>query len=250
MMNKQKSKTHHGIEWTDYTWNPIVGCSMGCSWIMPDGKEAICYAESQANKFSTHFGSFKTLQWHPERLQDPYNQKAPSKIFVGSMADIFQGRVTRQQIEAMIKVFQDCHWHTFQLLTKNPRLAVPFEFPPNVWVGISMPPTKFNSTAVDQKDWFQGALDTLHKINAKTRFINFEPLSYDIASDVEKFGIDWAIIGAASNGRTYYQPDPEHLVNLVTKLDDEKTPIFYKGNITWTPSEWREEFPCTRITEE
>ena len=38
-MNKQaKSEIKRGIEWTDYTWNPIGGCQHGCRWEMPDGR--------------------------------------------------------------------------------------------------------------------------------------------------------------------------------------------------------------------
>ena len=37
-----------GIEWTDYTSNIIAGCKHDCRWEMPDGKIAICYAETTA----------------------------------------------------------------------------------------------------------------------------------------------------------------------------------------------------------
>lgn len=36
-MNKQyTSPAKRGIEWTDYTWNPVGGCQHKCRWQMPD----------------------------------------------------------------------------------------------------------------------------------------------------------------------------------------------------------------------
>ena len=45
-MNKQdKGNGKRGIEWTDYTWNPVGGCRHGCRWEMPDGAIALCCFE-------------------------------------------------------------------------------------------------------------------------------------------------------------------------------------------------------------
>lgn len=33
-MNKQdKGNGRRGIEWTEYTWNPVGGCQHGCRWL-------------------------------------------------------------------------------------------------------------------------------------------------------------------------------------------------------------------------
>ena len=58
--------------------------------------------------------------------------------------------------------------------------------------------------------------------------------------------LDWAVIGAASNGRTKYSPDEGHLRALVEVLDDQGVPIFFKGNMKssgWARENWREGFP-------
>jgi protein gp37 len=52
-MNKQVNRKNgaivsRGIEWTDYTWNPIKGGFHACQWEMPDGSIANCYAEDVA----------------------------------------------------------------------------------------------------------------------------------------------------------------------------------------------------------
>jgi hypothetical protein len=66
--------------------------------------------------------------------------------------------------------------------------------------------------------------------------------------------LDWVVIGAASNGRRYFQPDPEHIRRLLLVMDATGTPVFYKGNIhglfeandlgTAELNRWREDFPC------
>jgi DNA repair photolyase len=55
-MNKSK------IEWTDFTWNPVTGCtkiSEGCK---------NCYAERIAKRFWDH--PFSEVRLHPERLKE------------------------------------------------------------------------------------------------------------------------------------------------------------------------------------
>jgi hypothetical protein len=61
------------------------------------------------------------------------------------------------------------------------------------------------------------------------------------------------VVGAASNGRRYFQPDPEHIRKLLLVTDATRTPVFYKGNIremferndlgTEELTRWREDFP-------
>jgi hypothetical protein len=53
--------------------------------------------------------------------------------------------------------------------------------------------------------------------------------------------LDWAVIGAASNGPKYFQPDPAHVNNAHEILDRWKCPVFHKGNLEWNPH--REEWP-------
>ena len=45
----------------------------------------------------------------------------------------------------------------------------------------------------------------------------------------------WAVIGAASNGKTYYPPEEQHVRNLLEGLDLEQVPVFYKGNMKSLP---------------
>lgn len=124
------SKTN--IEWTDATWNPIRGCSRvseGCRH---------CYAESVAHRFSgaglpyeglVQFDSDgkSTGKWNgqikfvEDHLLDPMKWKAPRRIFVNSMSDLFHENVTDEMLDRIFAVMALCQQHTFQILTKRPK---------------------------------------------------------------------------------------------------------------------------------
>ena len=56
------------------------------------------------------------------------------------MADLFGHWVPEEQIDQVLKVMEDAHWHTFQTLSKFPIRLPEFDpFPENVWVGVSLP---------------------------------------------------------------------------------------------------------------
>ena len=120
------------IEWTDATWNPIVGCSVisaGC---------ANCYAMRQAGRLldgnakTPHYdGTTKTSNagyvWTgkvamapDETLLAPLRWKKPRMIFVNSMGDLFHEAVPDAWIERVFAVMALSPQHTFQVLTKRP----------------------------------------------------------------------------------------------------------------------------------
>lgn len=256
-MNKQGK---NGIEWTKtvlpdgterqgYTWNPVGGCKHGCEWRMPDGTVAECYAKTVAERFrSDNFykHGFERHYWHPERLSEPFMVKEPSRIFLDSMSDLMGKWVTEEQIVAVLTVCEKADWHTFQLLTKNAPRLLQFNFPPNVWVGVSAPPSFMFGKELSfdqQKAMVSRQLDVLRQINVPVRWMSIEPLSFDIAPLLA--GIDnplrWAVIGAASNGAKTYQPERAWVQNLLDVLDEQGIPVFFKGNLQWKP--WREHFP-------
>lgn len=262
-MNKQADgKGKRGIEWTDWTWNPVGGCKHGCEWVMPDGKVAECYAKTVADKFrSDKFMSdgFEAHYWNPERLTEPGKLKQPARIFLDSMSDLMGHWVPDEQVNAVLKVCADNPQHTFQLLTKNAPRLTKFDFPDNVWVGVSAPPSVFMGKALSfdqQARYVHKALDVLRELegNASVRWMSIEPLSFDIAEVMRdwrvKLGqhlpLEWAVIGAATRGATVYQPSPMWVWNLLSELSRQKpVSVFYKGNLKGNVAakHWREEFP-------
>lgn len=121
-MSKQKRNGGRGIEWTDYTWNPVAGCKFGCAWEMPDGQRAQCYAKSVAEGLAraAYPGGFEKVYWRPNILDQPLRLNEPSKIFLDSMSDLMGAWVSDERIRAVFDVCRRAYWHDFQLLTKNP----------------------------------------------------------------------------------------------------------------------------------
>ena len=251
-MNKQdKGNGRRGIEWTDYTWNPVGGCKHGCRWKMPDGTVAECYAETVAERVAQaqYPHGFEHHYWHPERLKEPLTLSVPSRIFLDSMSDLMGLWVDEHQVRQVLDICEQAHWHTFQLLTKNAPRLQQFRFPPNVWVGVSAPPSIMfgrRLSLVQQRRMLGRMLDVLRRIDIPVKWMSIEPLSFDIAPLLVNSDLQWAVIGAATNGAQTYQPRPEWVRNVLEVLDEQGTKVFFKGNLRWKP--WREEFPIMAST--
>lgn len=248
-MNKQlKVNGSRGIEWTDYTWNPVQGCQHGCRWEMPDGTIAECYAETIAKRVAqrTYIHGFEHHYWNPHKLEEPLRLKEPSHIFLDSMSDLMGHWVPEKQIWQVLDVCHRAYWHKFQLLTKNAPRLLEFEFPPNVWIGVSAPPSQMfgkQLSFLQQQRMVMRQKDILRQLNVPVRWMSIEPLSFDIAPLLEDSPLEWAVIGAATNGAKVYQPDPSWVENVLDALDNQGISVFFKGNLEWSP--WREEFPKT-----
>src|SRR3990172_1641811 len=105
------------IEWSEYVWNPVRDCvkvSPGCKH---------CYAETFAECFrgvpGHPFEQGFDLRIVPEKLEDPRRWKAPRRVFVNSMSDLFQEGVPAEYIAQVGRVMERASWHTYQVLTKR-----------------------------------------------------------------------------------------------------------------------------------
>lgn len=116
-----------GISWTDATWNPVRGCSRvseGCR---------NCYAERVAARFSGPGQPYEGLadrdrrgsKWTgvvrlvEDHIEDPIRWKAPRRIFVNSMSDLFHESLEDEQIDLVFAAMLLAPHHTFQVLTKR-----------------------------------------------------------------------------------------------------------------------------------
>ncbi|RWX59790.1 phage Gp37/Gp68 family protein, partial [Mesorhizobium sp. M2A.F.Ca.ET.039.01.1.1] len=132
------------IEWTDATWNPIVGCSIataGCTHCYAMKMAARIEAMTRGGERSEQ-GSKKTsgaphyagttkkvngnavwtgkLALAPERiLTQPLRWKEPRRIFVNSMGDLFHEDVPDEWIDQTFAVMAVTPHHTYQPLTKR-----------------------------------------------------------------------------------------------------------------------------------
>jgi protein gp37 len=257
-----------GIEWTrlplpdgtftkGFTWNPISGCLHGCTWTMPDGNIAHCYAETNAEHGvakSAYPQGFAVHTFHPERLSHPLRRRTPAGIFLDSMSDLGGRWIPEDEVRHVLAVCREASWHTFFLLTKNAPRLPRFPIPPNVWVGASSPPDGMWDRALTETNkerMLHKIMQTLMGIPVPVRWVSFEPLSWDCAQVVAQYpgAIQWAVIGAASDGAQEYPPARETLERLLDVLDGQGVPVFYKGNLRSLPlaaAAWRAHFPAPR----
>lgn len=190
------------IEWTDETWNPVSGCtrvSDGCTH---------CYIERTPPFRMSHrrfdgkgTGSTTGVQLYPDRLSIPLHWRKPRKVFVCSLADLFQDEVPDEFIAHVFAVMQSCAAHTFQVLTKRharmrsllnsddfwaavtdfgaivmgQRPSRPQHWPdegarnkylPNVWLGCT----------AENQQWADIRIPALLDTPAAMRFVSAEPL--------------------------------------------------------------------------
>lgn len=193
------------IEWTEASWNVVVGCSKispGCD---------NCYAERMANRLAgmastgpiylpviknqkPHGWNGKTA-FSESALTKPLHWKKPRMIFVCSMGDLFHESIPFEWIDKVFAVMALCPQHTFQVLTKRSKRMLEFfdslnqddqyrgkilnldaievdeNWPlPNVWLGV---------TAEDQQRADERIPDLL-KCPAVKRFVSCEPLLSEI----------------------------------------------------------------------
>lgn len=258
-MNKQKTKTGRGIEWCDYTWNPIGGCIHDCRWIMPDGTIAECYAKSTAEAFRSDVffpQGFAAHYWHPKRLGEPKTLKTPARIFIDSMSDIGAHNVPEDQRQEVFRTIGECPQHTFIMLTKNAPFLIGRQdaLPRNLWIGVSSPPDFMFGRALSEDQrikMFLRSVAILSGFENHITFVSAEPLTFDVAEVFERYPkppIDWLIIGAASRGARHFQPEKQLVINAVSWAERNNIPLFFKGNLLW--SFVKEEFPPERkVTE-
>ncbi len=181
-----------GIEWTDATWNPTVGCtkvSPGCGH---------CYAEVMHRRL-TEMGTAKYAApfsvvhpWEPH-LEEPLRWRQPRLIFVNSMSDLFHEDIPFEYIQRVFAVMLQARHHRFQVLTKRSarlrELASELPWPQNIWMGVS----------VESADFVQRIHD-LQSVPAAVRFLSVEPLLSPVPN-LPLDSIDWVIVGGESGLR-------------------------------------------------
>jgi len=189
---------------------------------------------------------FAADYWNEGELRAWAKLKQPSGLFVGSMADVFGAWVPRENIQQIIDAGGSLPQHVFQFLTKNAPRLLDFDYPPNFWIGASVAPSQIfgkTLTAQQQERMVRRTIQVLQQIKSTTKWMSVEPLSWNVAPifEQEQANLDWVVIGAASNGKQFYQPDPAWVSALLDVLDRQGTKAFFKGNLDWSP--WRAEFP-------
>ena len=169
-----------GIEWTDHTFNPWIGCekvSPGC---------AHCYAETLVQGRMGRGGTWgengvrertsastwkQPLRWHRNAARFEAEHGRRQRVFCASLADVFEPRPElepwRHELFFMVEQTPSLDW---LILTKRPEHARDWfasnDMPlGNVWLGTSIENSRHTYRA-----------DVLRTIPAAVRFLSCEPL--------------------------------------------------------------------------
>lgn len=207
---------------------------------------------------------------HPEKLDEPWRLKKPSRIFVDSNGDLFDPAIPDGFIWQVFNEMRRAHWHTFLVLTKRAeRMRQWFEFAresilspttdipwplPNVHIGVTVE----DQAAADER------IPLLLQTPAAVRFLSVEPIRGPIS--IEPFlwltgastagpwrdclgrkrggggvggqmmsgrpshDISWVIIGSDSR-RGGYPWQPEWVEAIIAQCREAGVAVFTKGQI-------------------
>jgi|SRR5882724_1947630 len=247
------------IEWTDASWNPIVGCteiSPGC---------ANCYAARLAATRLRNTPQYKGLatvnnpgehRWtgevrnvfgiDPKVLEEPLHWRTPRRIFVCDMGDLFHESIEFSEIGKIWRTMGKCPQHTFQILTKRPDRMIEFfkwsgiTWPlKNIWLGVS----------VENQHFADERIPLLLATPAAVRWISAEPLLGPIQcsfigrgltevvmhrKDASDPKIDWVVCGGES-GTNARPMHPDWARSLRDQCQAAGVPFFFKQWGAWGP---------------
>lgn len=225
------------IEYLDYTWNPIVGCSgtncavAGACWAKGQAKRQKPKEDKNGNERGCQECYDFKPHLHVSRLIQPFEVLTPSRIGVCFMGDLFDDKVKTEWQKKIFETISLSPMHTFIVLTKQPQnIPEDWRFPSNVWLGVSV--NKISDLL---------RIAELRRRSAAVKFVSFEPLFEDVVDEffdelvnvtcisLDLSGIDWVIIGAQR--RPDVQPKKEWVEKLIHAADHAGCKIFMKNNL-------------------
>lgn len=254
-----------GIEWTDATFNPWIGCtavSAACDH---------CYAEALVKRYGGDFATRRRTS--PANWKKPlaWNRKAEAagkrmRVFCASLADVFDNQVPAEWRTDLFALIDAAPWLDWQLLTKRPQNIAKMLPPnwgdgwPNVWLG----------TTVENQEEADRRIPHLLDVPARRKFLSCEPLlglvdlhrwlrdlcpnchhpdcvpslradSAEVFSRCGRFvmetpgpALDWIIVGGES-GRGARPVNPAWARNLRDQCAAHGVPFFFKQWGEWGP---------------
>lgn len=218
-----------GIEWTDATWNPWMGCSKvspGCD---------SCYMFSGMRRYGRKpevVQRARDLTFHA-----PLHWKQPLRIFTCSWSDFFHKQADPWREEAWDVILRT-PWHSYQILTKRPGLMLAWAkrhpWPDHVWAGTSVESQKYAPR-----------LDVLARVPATVLFVSVEPMLGPVnltkwlgaGSRCEADRVlDWVIAGGESGPRAR-PAHPDWFRQVRDQCQAAGVPFFFKQWGEWLPDD-------------
>ncbi len=222
------------IEWTEQTWNPMVGCSkvsagcQNCYAIQQayrndamgqklENPGRLAYYDGLTEKRGTRVEWTGVVRFVPEALEIPLKRKKPTVWFVNSMSDLFHESVTDEQIAKIWDVMEATPHHTYQILTKRPkRMMEQVRFHllrtlPNAWLGV----TAEDQRAADER------IPLLLQTPAAVRFLSCEPL------------LGGLNLGRIRTLEAFSEDGPGTINALTGEMFDADRSIGHTDNIDW-----------------
>jgi protein gp37 len=256
------------IEWTDATWNPIVGCkvlSAGC---------AHCYAMTLAGgRLKNHptRAGLTTMtsagpvwngqvRFNQAEISAPLRWRRPRKIFVCAHGDLFFEGVPDEWVHIVMATIIRCPQHTFQILTKRAdRMRAYFErlyaggFPltdPTALAGgeeLLRPlittlsggqplPNVWLGVSAEDQEALDERVRELQATPAAIRFLSLEPLIAPTCVSEALDRIDWVILGGES-GPKARPMHPNWARHIRAECSDAGVAFFFKQWGEWSPAE-------------
>lgn len=265
-----------GIEWTQATWNPTVGCSLaspGC---------VNCYAMGEAHRLAANAGSTGKYSgltriakgkavWNGEvrlvdkALGEPFRWPSPKLVFVNSMSDLFHPRLTDVEIARVWAIMAATPRHQYQILTKRPDRMLGWLSRPDIrelievemrqrdmFAGIERWPLRnvWIGASVEDQRRANERIPVLLQCPAAIRFLSMEPLLEHVSitaalpvrpdgstPSLARAGLHWVIAGGES-GEDARPLHPVWARSLRNECRGAEVPFFFKqvGEWAWTVS--------------
>lgn len=221
-----------GIQWTDSSWNPWMGCrkvSPAC---------AHCYMFREMRQYGRDPNI--VVRAKPATFNLPLKWKEPKRIFTCSWSDFFIEEADQWREQAY-RIMNFRPQHTYQILTKRPERAKIADWPERTWIGVSVENNRFYSR-----------IETLQHIDCGVRFLSIEPLLGPMP-DLPLEGIHWVIVGGES-GPGFRPLNLDWVRDIRDACVERGVPFFFKQKSAIRPKtldrlldgrEWNE-FPEVR----
>jgi protein gp37 len=239
-VNKQQTNDKLGISWTQYTLNPLSGCtrvSPGCRH---------CWASDAAHgnarkgqeKYSGltvldsrgHQAWNGKLRYEPEVMVSALEHKIPATIFINSMSDTFHEKA-EEWIEEQFDVMAVASWHTWQVLTKRPERMLAY-LQSRAEQGKPVLKNALMGFSAENQDWWDKRWPYAKQVAdlGWRVWTSIEPQIGPITLADAVADLSWVVIGGESTAKheDSREFDLAWAENLIAECKAAKVPVFFK----------------------